>query len=334
MAGVDLSIFQFDYDLTFAALLMNGDGTVYHRYGGRDETSATSRLSIASLVRVLRETLEDHAAYLKKPSPPPARPRRTIEDIPPMARKLQKKKIDCFHCHMVNDAEGELAREEGRWSREDIWRWPLPDQVGLELDRDDATLVRGVISGSPAAAAGIVPGDRLVRLGGERVRTQADVQWVLERAPGKGATLPVEHLRAGGAAPRKAELVLEKGWRAGTPLTFSWRPSMWPVKPQPGFGGKLLEGEDLEKVGLGPGTFAFRVGYIVDWGDDAHTGRSARKAGIRNGDIVLAAGGKKDFLTELHFQSWFRLTLKPGITVGLDVLREGRRMTIDLPVLP
>ena len=33
MAGVDLALYRFDYDLTFAALLMNADGTIYHTYG-------------------------------------------------------------------------------------------------------------------------------------------------------------------------------------------------------------------------------------------------------------------------------------------------------------
>ena len=33
--GIDLSLFQFDYDLTFAAFFMNADRTIYGRYGIR-----------------------------------------------------------------------------------------------------------------------------------------------------------------------------------------------------------------------------------------------------------------------------------------------------------
>ncbi|SVB76452.1 uncharacterized protein METZ01_LOCUS229306, partial [marine metagenome] len=33
MKGVDLSQFQFDYDLSWAAMFINADGTVYGRYG-------------------------------------------------------------------------------------------------------------------------------------------------------------------------------------------------------------------------------------------------------------------------------------------------------------
>ena len=31
--ALDLSLFQFDYDLSFSTLFFNGDGTVYGRYG-------------------------------------------------------------------------------------------------------------------------------------------------------------------------------------------------------------------------------------------------------------------------------------------------------------
>ena len=33
--GMDLTLFQFDYDLTFAAFFMNADRTIYGRFGSR-----------------------------------------------------------------------------------------------------------------------------------------------------------------------------------------------------------------------------------------------------------------------------------------------------------
>ncbi len=339
MAGVDLSVYTFDYDLTFAVLLMNGDGTIYHRYGTRDHASGTSRLSMPSLLRVMRETAADHAAYQKKPSPPKPLPKRTIEEIPPMARKIEGRKkegkhVECFHCHMVNDSERDHAREQGRWSRDaTLAMWPLPDKIGLKLDRDDQALVKEVVAGSPAAAAGIKAADRIVRLGSQHVRTQMDVQWVLENAPGDGATIPVEHLREGDMM-MLGNVQLSKGWKVPTDLEFSWRSSMWSLRPQPGFGGQRLGKEELKKLGLDAGTFALKVGYIVDWGDDAEVGRNVRKAGIKKDDVILSAGGKRDFESELHFQSWFRFTQKPGTKVEVELLRDGKREKVELPVLP
>jgi predicted metalloprotease with PDZ domain len=333
MAGVDLNVFTFDYDLTFCVLLMNADGTIYHRYGTRDHTSGTGRMSMASLVKLLRDSLADHAGHQRKPQPPAPRPKRSIEDIPAMARKLQKKKVDCFHCHMVNDAEREHAREEKRFSRGAVLgQWPLPEKVGLVLHRDDPAKVEAVLAGSAAATAGIRPGDEIRHLDGSRIRSQMDMQWVLHNAPDEGAVIEAELIREGDMV-LLLKLQPAKGWKLANDVEFSWRASVWPLGPKPGFGGRALTGEERAKLGLKPEDWSMKVGYIVDWGDEAHTGQNARKAGIRNGDVVIAVGGKKDFVSEMHFQSWFRFTQKPGTTVDVEVLRDGKRSTIRLPVL-
>ncbi len=332
MAGVDLNVFRFDYDLTFAALLMNGDGTIYRQYGGRDGGHAEARLSIASLVRALKETLADHEEYRKAPKPPRPAPPRTIEQIPAMARQIRAGKApECFHCHMVNESERKTAQEERRWSRDSIWLWPDPARVGLALDPADQALVKDVAAKSPAAAAGLRAGDRLARVGPRRVRTIADVQWALEETSFAGGHLPVAWERAGEA--KEGKLALRPGWRVGTPLDLSWRASMWGISPKPGFGGPKLPADDLAKIGLPANAFAFRVQYVVDWGDEAHTGRNAAKAGIRKGDVVVSAGGKSDFASELHFQAWFRLTQKPGATCEIELIRGGKRERIRLPVV-
>jgi len=332
MAGVDLSTYRFDYDLTFAAILMHPDGTTYHRYGTRDHT-ATSRLSMESLARVLAGTLEDHAEYSRNPSPPSPEPRRTIEQIPPMARKLQSEKVNCFHCHMVNDAYREQAQDESRWSRDAaLGMMPLPDRLGILLDRDDQSLVKTVTSRSPAEAAGVRAGDRVVRLAKTRIRTEADAQWALDGLPAGKTSVPVELERAGDGI--RATIELQPGWKVPSDLEFSWRSTIWGLRPSPGFGGKKLDAGELAAEGLPAGAFALRVTYIVDWGEHAEDGRSARRAGLREGDIVLSVDGKGDFATERHFQSWFRFARKPGEKVKLELLRGKERSTMELPLLP
>lgn len=338
MAGVDLNLFTFDYDLTFAALLMNADGTVYHRYGTRDAASATGLLSMASLVRLLRETLDDHRVYMANPAPPVAQPRRTVEQIPTMARKIEErkrsgKKPECVHCHMVNGETDDTAREEKKFSLKDVLgRWPVAEKVGLTLDVDDPALVRGVRAGSAAAASGLRAGDRLLRLGSQRLRSQADVGWVLHSTPTVGGEIALEYLREGDMA-MLSRLELKPDWNLANEQEFSWRSSMWGLRPQPGFGGQALSAAEREKLGLPADGFALKVGYIVDWGNDAATGRSVHKAGLRKGDVVLAVGGKKDFHSELHFQSWFRFTQKPGTRISIELWRQGERKVIEVPVL-
>ena len=108
---------------------------------------------------------------------------------------------------------------------------------------------------------------------------------------------------------------------------------MWRLDPRPGFGGKMLTPGEKKELGIAADVSAFRIGYVVTWGTHAHTGRNARKAGLRKGDIVLSVGGKDDFRDALHFHSWFRLTRKVGETVRVVTLREGERREIALPVI-
>jgi hypothetical protein len=325
MDGIDLNRFVFDYDLTFAALLMNADGTVYHRFGGRDYKSADTYLSMPALVKLMKETLSEHAEYQKKPSPPKGKPKRTINDIPAFAKKPKPK---CVHCHMVNDSERSTAQQKNQWSKDDIWLWPLPDRVGFKVDPADPAVVLEVSKGSAADQAGVKKGDRLAKFGSMVPRSLHDYQFVLEFAPKESATIPFEI--DGG---KKGDLKLKKGWRAGDPLDLSWRPSMWGLSPQTGFGGKRLTPDELKKEGLPEDAFAFRVGYIVDWGDKAYLGKNVKGAGIQKGDIVLSVEGKNDFFNEMHFQTWFRLTLRPGMKVKVELLRGGKRQTAMLPVV-
>jgi hypothetical protein len=329
MEKIDINLFRFDYDLTFAVMLMNADGTVYHRYGGRDHTDAMSHLGMASLVKLMKETLGDHEEYSKKPRPPVAQPRKTIGDIPTWAAR--PKKPACVHCHMVHEAERSFAQKQNTWSSDDIWLFPLPERVGLAVDAVDQALVTKVADRSAADAAGIKAGDRLVRIGQTSIRSLLDIQWALDRAPKSKATLPVELIR--GSDKKSIDVKLADGWKTATALELSWRPSMWGLRPAPGFGGKRLSKEELKKEGLPENSFAFRIGYIVDWGDQAHLGKNVKGAGLRKGDIVVSVQGKSDFVSEMHFQAWFRLTFKAGSKVPVEILRGGRPQTIALPVV-
>src|SRR5262245_65790400 len=60
MRGVDLDLFDFDYDLTWMGFFLDGDDRVLGRYGGRDADSADSRLSLAGLKYAMERALERH----------------------------------------------------------------------------------------------------------------------------------------------------------------------------------------------------------------------------------------------------------------------------------
>ena len=62
--ALDLTLFQFDYDLTFAAFFVNADRTIYGRYGSRsDRKDATKDISIEGLRQALVGALDLHRHY-------------------------------------------------------------------------------------------------------------------------------------------------------------------------------------------------------------------------------------------------------------------------------
>ena len=63
MQGVDLEQFQFDYDLTWAALFLHPDGTVFARYGGRTRDGPMANNSIEGLTATMDRVLEAYKGY-------------------------------------------------------------------------------------------------------------------------------------------------------------------------------------------------------------------------------------------------------------------------------
>jgi hypothetical protein len=65
MEGVDLSLFQIDYDETWCAFFLNADRTIYGRYGTRASRGADLGVdvSLAGFEKALEGALEVHAGY-------------------------------------------------------------------------------------------------------------------------------------------------------------------------------------------------------------------------------------------------------------------------------
>ena len=61
--ALDLSLFQFDYDLSFSTLFLNGDGTVYGRYGSWRQQKDPQDKTTAGYRRALEGALALHKGY-------------------------------------------------------------------------------------------------------------------------------------------------------------------------------------------------------------------------------------------------------------------------------
>jgi hypothetical protein len=62
--NLDLSIFQYDYDQSFAVFLLNADGTIYGRFGTRSHRKEwVGDVSVDGMAKALRGALDLHKAY-------------------------------------------------------------------------------------------------------------------------------------------------------------------------------------------------------------------------------------------------------------------------------
>ena len=335
MWDVDLSKYRFDFDLTLAALLMHPDGTIYRTYAGRDFEDADSHHSVDSLVLALREAKADHQAHQQRGSAPKLEKPWTIGESPAMQFAIERQgKADCVHCHTIYDMRYRDLQATNQWTADHRWLWPDPIEMGIRLDRERQSEIVEVRADSPAAAAGLEAGDVLDHIGGRRVRSFGDLQRVLEELPNVDCPdVEVQFTRPEVEGALRASMSLPDGWKEATPEVYAWRSSKWPLTPKPGFGGEPLDPDELRDLGLPIDSFAFRVGYLVTWGDAAYTGHNAQKAGIRKNDVVHSIDGKSDFESMSHFHAWFRLTRVVGEKARVELIRGGKKKVVELAVI-
>lgn len=323
MNDVNLNAFPFEYDLTWMAFFQNYEGRTYTRYGGREDDGPETLLTQPSLVKTMERVLALHQANDVKPfskyDPAPGK-RFTPPQIPPMKGLLAKRKVKCIHCHDVKNAMLYDRMDHGLLKKDDIFTYPSPKQLGIILNADDQIQVDSVVSNSTAARAGLKSGDTLAAVDRQRILTFADFTRILELAPDDG-NLQITTTRNGKA--KDFQLQLTKGWKRSRDP--SWRPSTSAVGPNSGFWAKQPGSSELKKLNADNDDLALKI--VVVWG------AWAKKAGLKNGDIVLEIDGLKNKMTIRQLQTHLQLNHDFGDEIKMVVNRGGRNraITMSLP---
>ncbi len=314
MNGVDIGLFQFDFDLTWMCFFMNANGFIYGRYGMRKNEHAEAMLSTKGLVKVMKGALDAHKTGGERK--PAEWTKRTADAFKSTPEPIRTGK-NCMHCHQVWAFE---RRDNGGISKDAARElYPLPENLGITMDVDDPNVVKSV--DGAAKKAGIAAGDRVTAINGVRVLSSADISFVLHNLKDGEIRLEI--------AGRSVVVAPEGDWRK---RDISWRSTMWALRPAPGFGGKALTADEKKKAGI-DAPFAMKVNTFADWGDQAALGKAIRKAGLAKDDIVTSVAGRNDFESELAMQAWFRLTQKGGTEVEVVFWRKGEKKTIKIPVV-
>jgi S1-C subfamily serine protease len=224
-----------------------------------------------------------------------------------------------MHCHQLKEAINADLRRNGKWERDLAWRYPLPDNLGLTLEVDRGNVVKEVKEKSPAADAGLKPGDVMKQMNGVPTHSFADAQYALDRAP-KTGTIELEWRR--GEDTKKEKLTLPEGWRKSD---LSWRPSMTDLVPNVRLYGTDLTADEKKTLGIEEKRLAFRQKDSVP--------TQARIAGIRGGDVILGLDDKPLEMDVDRFLHHVRRNYLVGDRVTVNLLRHGKRMDLPMTLL-
>ena len=298
--ALDLSLFQFDFDLSFTTMFFNGDGTVYGRYGSwthqknsQDTTTTGFKRALEAALAVHRGYPANKASLAGKQGAPIAY--RTPVEIPGVSGKYSldlnwngKVVPSCVHCHQIGDG----LRLSYRLKKESIpaeliYPMPASETIGLTLAQDQIARVESVADGSIAAKAGLEKGDEITSLAGQPLVSVADLSWVLHRSPESGSLSAV--VKRGGVE-KSLKLALTDGWR--TKSDISRRVGTWELRGMAGGGLLLVDLTDEERSqrGLGKAEMALLLKHVGEYGKHA----AAKKAGFQKDDVLVALDGASD----------------------------------------
>jgi serine protease Do len=335
--GLDLSLFQYDYDQSFAVFLLNADGTIYGRFGTRSHrTNWVGDVSVPGLAKALQGALDLHANYPKnkelfaaKRGPAPLFP--VPEKFPSLGKygpELNYKGNvvqSCIHCHQIGDAVRDFYRKKKEPLPDEVlFPYPHPKALGLVFDPKERATVGKVEAGSLAEKAGFKPGDAVRALNGQPLLSIADVQWVLHHTPATGGTVKAELTRAG--KPEAVALELPKGWREKDDI--SWRSSAWGLRRM-ATGGLVLEAIEGERpAGVPKDGMALRVKFVGMY--NAHA--AAKNAGFLKDDVLISFDGRTDLMRETDLFAHALRARKPGETVSVKLVRAGETKELKLPM--
>jgi hypothetical protein len=335
---LDLSRFQFDYDLSFSTMFFNADGTVYGRFGSWQHQLDEMDTTIDGFQVALERALEVHRNYpdaadtLKTKQGVPT-PFSVPVEIPGLAGKYERTLNwdgnvvqSCVHCHQIGEAYRAWYRERQQpIPSELIYPMPEPKTIGLKLDGRSPSRILAVDPKSIAFRAGLQAKDEIVSIDDAPIFSVADVAWALHRCSDPGS-MKCLILRDG--AVREVPIELPDGWRFET--NIAPRVGTWQLR------GMALGGLVLKELGaakrrelqLGNSDLGLVVDHVGEYGVHA----AAKKAGFQKGDVLLSLEG---FSAPIHESRLIGeiLTRFPNPTkLATQVLRGNQRVSLELPV--
>lgn len=208
-----------------------------------------------------------------------------------------------------------------------VWVWEVDQARAAELKLPDVAGVEitGVREGSPAAEAGLRPGDVITKFNGWRVTGNDDFSRLVRETPvGQRVTLEVYR----GGAPLVVTAVVASAAKLGSV------PALPGVRPGPGVPDlprsmttwrSPVLGVDAEALeGQLAAYFGVKQGVLVR---SVTAGSPAEKAGLKAGDVILRVDGRE---VSTPADVTARLRALSSSTASLAIMRERREITASV----
>lgn len=317
-----------DLDLSWWGWFLSPKGEVYGVFGGKDHISETNRISKVALMNTLRRVLEHHYDPRRPrwdvdgPKPDFQAKFRNAFDLPgwkSWEARPRHEKLSCLHCHQLQEVFWEPKVISKTFDKEnDFDIWPLPENVGLTLDRDHGLKVIKVETGSAAEKAGLEVGNVLSAAGGRKLFSQADFRGVLHRGPRGPGEIEVYWLREDKL--EQGVLKVAGDWRK-TNLDWRMTVSQGNVGSEPGFFPLAINKSRRSQLGLDEGQMAIEP-YM-----GTNKTSLAYRAGVRQNYVVTAVNGKSPDLAGRAWLVWFRKNFDSGDKIKVTLQKSKNEVT-------
>ncbi len=316
MDEVDVGLFDRDWNNAIYFFVLNGDEQIYMRYGGRESQSPDTYNSVESLRLALEQGLVLHQKYLRGELPKQERPPAKFPREMPLLVERTFAQRQCVECHLIGDFQNIQRERDGKLDKlSQLYRSPDIKTIGILLDVPKGLVVKQA-SGA-VAAAGMKEGDRIAAWNGVPVWTFGDLQYRYDKVDRHATEVRATVDRAGQPVDLRIELPPRWWW---TDLRF--RQSS--VDPRLDFEDRPLSAEAKQKLGLKPDTFASEVKYVSEMAKVRKTNE------LIVGDVIAAVDGVERDEFANTAELYLKLHKKAGDSATLDVIRDGKRMTMPI----
>lgn len=322
MEGMDIGLFDFDRHNALYFFVVNAEGQIYLRYGGRDSESATTYLDLESLELALEQGLAAHEQYKALDRPEVDRPAPLYPREMDLLRRRTIGRRRCVECHLIDDYRTQQLELDGKLNRlESMYRSPDIKNLGIHLD-----VPRGLVvaeAKGAAADAGMRKGDRIVAIGDQSLLTFGDLQFYYDKTPrdSERIQLTVARQKQGSSDEELRGLDLDlphQWWR--TDLSYRY----WNVEPIVYYESRPLSEEEKAEHGLPAAGFASEVTSVNSYAGwtDLHD--------LKVGDITFSVDDVQTDEIADSTDLFIKLRKKAGDRYRIGVIRDGAKIELLL----